>query len=134
MGVRNSFCSVRSPMTGHARPNLEYGPSKGCATPYLEFRIRIPQGRQHEKLGPEERAYYAERQPFHFNYNFNIFSGSRQSADVVGVLTYHKKPNYVDLSSFAIPCTCSRFHAPSSSSNRHFANMAGLLLMDSGAK
>lgn len=75
-------------------------------------------------------------QPFQFNYNFESdFSGSGNGfdrPDVVGPIKYHPNDpyNFVDLSSFAIPCTLTSFAmaAPSGSSQdcvpgtRHFGN------------
>ena len=72
-------------------------------------------------------------QPFQFNYNFqDDFSGSGEGddrPDVVGPIVYHKRDplNYVELNSFAIPCTVSVSTPTGSSSDcdvgtRHFGN------------
>jgi hypothetical protein len=74
-------------------------------------------------------------QPFNFNYNFEgDYSGSGEGfdrPDVVGPIVYGKTPtNFVDLSSFAVPCTFGNTTAtsPSGDSNclagtRHFGNL-----------
>jgi hypothetical protein len=73
-------------------------------------------------------------QPFHFNYNFeDDFSGSGNGfdrPDVVGPVRYHPHDplNFVDLSSFAIPCTVNVATAGGVASDcipgtRHFGNM-----------
>jgi hypothetical protein len=72
-------------------------------------------------------------QPFQFNYNFeDDFSGSGEGddrPDVVGPITYHpgNPGDYVDLSSFAIPCTVNVATASGSAQDcvpgtRHFGN------------
>jgi outer membrane receptor protein involved in Fe transport len=74
-------------------------------------------------------------QPFNFNYNFEgDYSGSGEGfdrPDVVGPIVYGKLPsNFIDLTSFAVPCTFGNTTAttPSGDSNclsgsRHFGNL-----------
>jgi len=71
-------------------------------------------------------------QPFHFNYNFeDDFSGSGNAfdrPDVVGPIVYHNgNPfNFIDLSSFAIPCTVTAATGSAFDcvpGTRHFGNM-----------
>jgi outer membrane receptor protein involved in Fe transport len=72
-------------------------------------------------------------QPFHLNYNFwDDYSGSGNAfdrPDVVGPVVYHKRDpyNYLDLSSFAIPCSVSVPATGTASDctigTRHFGNM-----------
>jgi hypothetical protein len=76
-------------------------------------------------------------QPFHFNYNFEgDFSGSGNGfdrPDVVGPIRYHPHAplNFVDLSSFAIPCTLTTYAMANPTGTeqdcvpgtRHFGNM-----------
>ena len=75
-------------------------------------------------------------QPFQMNYNFeDDFSGSGEGSDrpdVVGPIVYHKRDpsDYIQLSSFAIPCslTAAAIISPSKSASdcipgtRHFGN------------
>jgi len=73
-------------------------------------------------------------QPFQFNYNFeDDFSGSGEGddrPDVVGPIVYHKHDpsNFLQLSSFAIPCTVNVVSASGVASDcvpgtRHFGNL-----------
>ncbi len=74
-------------------------------------------------------------QPFHLNYNFwDDYSGSGNAfdrPDVVGPIIYHKSDpyNYLDLSSFAIPCSVSAAVPATGTASdctigsRHFGNM-----------
>jgi len=76
-------------------------------------------------------------QPFQFNYNFeDDFSGSGEGddrPDLVGPVVYHKRDpnNYVQLSSFAIPCTvtAAAIVSPTGTADdcvpgtRHFGNL-----------
>jgi Carboxypeptidase regulatory-like domain/TonB dependent receptor len=70
-------------------------------------------------------------QPFHFNYNFeDDYSGSGNAfdrPDVVGPITYHggNPYNFIDLSSFAIPCTTTQSTGAASDcviGTRHFGD------------
>src|SRR5207248_580373 len=70
-------------------------------------------------------------QPFQMNYNFeDDFSGAGEGIDrpdVVGPIVYHKRDpfNYVQLSSFAIPCTVTAATGSASdciAGTRHFGN------------
>jgi hypothetical protein len=76
-------------------------------------------------------------QPFQMNYNFeDDYSGAGEGIDrpdVVGPIVYHKgnPANYVDLSSFAVPCTIGSFalaNGPTGTTDdcvpgtRHFGN------------
>ena len=128
------------------RPNLEYGPSSFNLPQRLtwNFAYDLPtRGGSMQKLkngwGLNSVLTMQSGQPFHFNYNFeDDFSGSGNAfdrPDVVGPITYHKSDpyNYVDLSSFAIPCTVNVTTASGAASdcalpssgmyNRHFGNM-----------
>ena len=74
-------------------------------------------------------------QPFNFNYNFQgDYSGSGEGfdrPDVVGPILYGSTPaNFIDLASFAVPCTFGNTTAISSSGDsnclagsRHFGNL-----------
>jgi outer membrane receptor protein involved in Fe transport len=74
-------------------------------------------------------------QPFSFNYNFQgDYSGSGEGfdrPDVVGPIVYGNSPaNYIDLTSFAVPCTFGNTTATSSSGDsnclsgtRHFGDL-----------
>jgi hypothetical protein len=70
-------------------------------------------------------------QPFHLNYNFqDDFSGSGNAfdrPDVVGPIVYHPNDpsNFVELSSFAIPCTATAANGIADDceiGTRHFGN------------
>jgi len=128
------------------KPWLEYGPSSFNLPNRLtwNFAYDFPtMGGSMQKLkngwGLNSVLTMQSGQPFHFNYNFeDDYSGSGNAfdrPDVVGPIVYHKSDpyNYVDLSSFAIPCTvnvavasgfASDCALPSSGVyNRHFGNM-----------
>ena len=70
-------------------------------------------------------------QPFQFNYNFeDDFSGAGEGIDrpdVIGPIVYHPgSPNFIDLSSFAIPCTVTTVTSSASDcvpGTRHFGNL-----------
>jgi outer membrane receptor protein involved in Fe transport len=71
-------------------------------------------------------------QPFHFNYNFeDDFSGSGNAfdrPDVVGPIVYHggNPYNFIDLSSFAIPCDVTAATGTAADcviGTRHYGNM-----------
>ena len=122
------------------RPWLEYGPSS-FNIPHRftwNFGYELPnRGGSMQKLkngwGVNSILTLQSGQPFHLNYNFwDDYSGSGNAfdrPDVVGPIVYHKRDpyNYLDLSSFAIPCTVT---APASGAasdcvigTRHFGNM-----------
>ena len=100
------------------RPGLEYGPSN-FNIPHRftwNFSYDFPnRGGSMQKLkngwGLNSIATLQSGQPFHLNYNFwDDYSGSGNAfdrPDVVGPILYHKRDpyNYLDLSSFAIPCS-----------------------------
>ncbi len=100
------------------RPNLEYAPSN-FNVPHRftwNFAYDLPtMGGSMRRLkngwGFASIATLQSGQPFQLNYNFqDDFSGSGNGfdrPDVVGPIVYHPHDptNYVDLSSFAIPCT-----------------------------
>jgi hypothetical protein len=104
------------------RPNLEYGPSNFNIpqrfTWILGYQLPHMDG-SWEKLkngwGFDSTATLQSGQPFQMNYNFeDDFSGSGEGddrPDVVGPITYHSHnpSDFVDLSSFAIPCTLSAY-------------------------
>jgi len=126
------------------QPQLEYGPSSFNLPQRLtwNFAYDLPSvsgSKLKSGWGLNSVLTLQSGQPFHFNYNFeDDFSGSGNAfdrPDVVGPIIYHRSDpyNYVDLSSFAIPCTVNVTTAsglasdcalPSSGLyNRHFGNM-----------
>ncbi len=124
-----------------ARPNLEYGNSNFDVRNRFTwvFGYELPnQGssRLRNGWGLTSTLTLQSGQPFQFNYNFeDDFSGSGEGddrPDVVGPIVYHKgnPSNYVQLSSFAIPCTITSFAmaAPTGTiddcvpGTRHFGN------------
>jgi Carboxypeptidase regulatory-like domain/TonB dependent receptor/TonB-dependent Receptor Plug Domain len=97
------------------RPNLEYGPSNFNVPHRFSwvFGYELPKSgssRIRNGWGFSSAVALQSGQPFQFNYNFeDDFSGSGEGddrPDVVGPIIYHKRDplNYVQLSSFAIPC------------------------------
>ncbi len=128
------------------QPNLEYGPSSFNLPNRFMWNLAydLPShGGNMQGLkngwGLNSILTMQSGQPFHFNYNFeDDYSGSGNAfdrPDVVAPIVYHKNDpyNYVDLSSFAIPCAvipgsangvASDCALPSSGNyNRHFGNM-----------
>jgi hypothetical protein len=121
-------------------PQLEYGPSN-FNIPHRftwNFSYDFPtMGGNMQKLkngwGINSVTTLQSGQPFHLNYNFqDDFSGSGNAfdrPDVVGPIVYHKREpfNYLDLSSFAIPCTVNGVATTTASDcvigTRHFGNM-----------
>ena len=102
------------------RPWLEYGPSSFQILHRFtwNFSYEFPnRGGNMQKLkngwGLNSVLTLQGGQPFHLNYNFwDDYSGSGNAfdrPDVVGPINYHKRDpyNYLDLSSFAIPCGLS---------------------------
>ncbi len=100
------------------RPQLEYGPSNFNVPNRFTwiFAYDLPtMGGNYKRLkngwGMNSSVTLQSGQPFQFNYNFeDDFSGSGNGfdrPDVVGPIVYHSSNprDYVDLSSFAIPCT-----------------------------
>ncbi|MBV9341855.1 MAG: TonB-dependent receptor, partial [Acidobacteria bacterium] len=98
------------------RPNLEYGPSNFNVPQRFSwiFGYDLPKfgaGKLRNGWGFSSTAVLQSGQPFQLNYNFeDDFSGSGEGddrPDVVGPIVYHKRDpsNYIQLSSFAIPCT-----------------------------
>jgi hypothetical protein len=100
------------------RPQLEYAPSNFNVPNRFTwiFAYDLPtMGGNYKRLkngwGMNSSVTLQSGQPFQFNYNFeDDFSGSGNGwdrPDVVGPIVYHPSDplNYVDLSSFAIPCT-----------------------------
>ncbi len=123
------------------RPNLEYGPSNFNIPRRFtwNFGYDLPKmGGDWKRLkngwGLNSVLNLQDGQPFHFNYNFeDDFSGSGNGfdrPDVVGPIVYHPHQplNFVDLSSFAIPCQVDVAVAGGVASDcvpgtRHFGNM-----------
>jgi outer membrane receptor protein involved in Fe transport len=123
------------------QPWLEYGPSSFNLPQRLtwNFSYDFPtMGGSMQKLkngwGVNSVLTLQSGQPFHFNYNFeDDYSGSGNGfdrPDVVGPIVYHKSDpyNYVDLSSFAIPCTVNVAATSGTAGDctigtRHFGNM-----------
>jgi hypothetical protein len=122
------------------RPWLEYGPSS-FNIPHRftwNFGYEFPHsGGSMQALkngwGINSILTLQSGQPFHLNYNFwDDYSGSGNAfdrPDVVGPITYHKRDpyNYLDLSSFAIPCSVAVPASGTASDctigTRHFGNM-----------
>jgi hypothetical protein len=127
------------------RPSLEYGPSNFNVpqrfTWIFSYKFRTwaeSMQRLKNGWGFDSTLTLQSGQPFQMNYNFeDDYSGSGEGddrPDVVGPITYHERnpADFVDLSSFAIPCTVSaadrRRHASWSSNGdcvpgtRHFGN------------
>ncbi|MFZ0731411.1 MAG: TonB-dependent receptor [Candidatus Sulfotelmatobacter sp.] len=122
------------------RPYLEYAPSNFNIPNRFTWNLgyEVPRmGGNYQKLkngwGVNSIATLQDGQPFQFNYNFESdFSGSGNGfdrPDVVGPITYHPNDpyNFVDLSSFATPCTIGTNAATGSASDcipgtRHFGN------------
>jgi hypothetical protein len=101
-------------------PQLEYGPSSFDTPQRLTwiFGYELPQmggsmRRVKNGWGFDSTVSYQTGQPFNLNYNFeDDYSGSGEGddrPDVVGPIVYNTKDpsNYLQLSSFAIPCTVS---------------------------
>jgi hypothetical protein len=102
------------------RPYLEYGPSNFNVPQRFTFIFGydLPKmGGSMQRLkngwGINSTATLQSGQPFQLNYNFeDDYSGSGNGfdrPDVVGPITYHahNPSDYLDMSSFAIPCTIS---------------------------
>jgi hypothetical protein len=132
-------------------PQLEYGPSNFNIPRRLtwNFGYELPKrGGDWQRLkngwGLDSVLSLQDGQPFHFNYNFEgDYSGSGSGfdrPDVVGRPVYHpgQPLNFVDLSSFAMPClltqyvtdpTVTGYTGPTGTSQdcvpgtRHFGNM-----------
>jgi hypothetical protein len=101
-------------------PQLEYGPSNFNLPNRFTwiFSYDLPKmGGSMQRLkngwGTNSTVTLQSGQPFQLNYNFqDDFSGSGNGfdrPDVVGPIVYHSHTplNYLDMSSFAIPCTIS---------------------------
>ncbi len=128
-------------------PQLEYGPSNFNIPKRFtwNFSYELPKmGGNWQKLkngwGMNSILTLQDGQPFQFNYNFEgDYSGGGNGfdrPDVVGPIKYNAKDpyNFVDLSSFAIPCTIGANAATGSSSDcipgtRHYGNMGRNSLM-----
>jgi hypothetical protein len=125
------------------RPNLEYGNSNFDIRNRFTwiFGYQLPQrgtSRLRNGWGFSSSLTLQSGQPFQFNYNFeDDFSGAGEGIDrpdVVGPIVYNKgNPfGYVQLSSFAIPCTVTASaiaNGPTGTAGdcvpgtRHFGNM-----------
>jgi hypothetical protein len=123
------------------RPNLEYGNSNFDVRNRFTwiFGYQLPNmglSRLKNGWGFTSALTLQSGQPFQMNYNFeDDFSGAGEGIDrpdVVGPIVYHKNDprNFIDLSSFAIPCTLTSFAVASPSGTaddcvpgtRHFGN------------
>jgi hypothetical protein len=128
------------------RPYLEYGPSNFNLTHRLSwtFGYEIPKmGGNMQKLkngwGIDSTVNLQTGQPFQLNYNFeDDYSGSGNGfdrPDVVGPIVYHPSTplDYLEMSSFAIPCaiqpsiiasptTATGFASDCAIGTRHFGN------------
>jgi hypothetical protein len=102
------------------RPYLEYGPSNFNVPQRFTwvFSYKVPNmGGSMQRLkngwGFDSTATLQSGQPFQMNYNFeDDYSGSGEGddrPDVVGPIVYHERnpADFVDLTSFAIPCSVS---------------------------
>jgi hypothetical protein len=102
------------------QPQLEYGPSNFNLPNRFTwiFSYDLPKmGGSMQRLkngwGTNSTVTLQSGQPFQLNYNFeDDYSGSGNGfdrPDVVGPIVYHPNQplNYLDMSSFAIPCTIS---------------------------
>jgi hypothetical protein len=124
------------------QPRLEYGPSNFNLPHRFTwiFNWDLPhQGGNWQRLkngwGFNNTVTLQSGQPFQFNYNFeDDFSGSGNAfdrPDRVGPIVYHKNNpfNFVDLSSFAIPCTVDPAGGANGAASdcvigsRHFGNL-----------
>ena len=127
------------------QPQLEYGPSSFHITHRFTWNLAYEfanRGGSWQKLkngwGLNSILTLQGGQPFHLNYNFwDDYSGSGNAfdrPDVIGPVVYHKSDplNYLDLRSFAIPCTVSDaadggvangFASDCVIGTRHFGNM-----------
>jgi outer membrane receptor protein involved in Fe transport len=127
------------------QPQLEYGPSSFNITHRFtwNFSYEFPNmGGSMQKLkngwGLNSVLTLQGGQPFHLNYNFwDDYSGSGNAfdrPDVIGPVVYHKRDplNYLDLTSFAIPCTvndasdggvANGFASDCTIGTRHYGNM-----------
>jgi hypothetical protein len=120
------------------QPALEYGPSNfnlphrltwilGYDLPRMDGNWK----RLKNGWGFNSALTMQSGQPFHLNYNFwDDFSGSGNGfdrPDVLGPTVYHSDPlHFVDLGSFAIPCTVTAATGAASDcviGTRHFGNM-----------
>ncbi|HZQ22326.1 MAG TPA: carboxypeptidase regulatory-like domain-containing protein [Terriglobales bacterium] len=121
------------------RPFLEYGNSNFDLRQRFTwiFGYEVPKmggslARLKNGWGFNSTLTLQSGQPFHFNYNFqDDFSGSGNAfdrPDVVGPIVYHggNPFNFIDLSSFAIPCDVTTASGAASDciiGTRHFGNM-----------
>ena len=127
------------------QPQLEYGPSSFQILHRFTWNLAYEfpnRGGNWQKLkngwGVNSIITLQGGQPFHLNYNFwDDYSGSGNAfdrPDVIGPIVYHKSDplNYLDLRSFAIPCTVSDasdggvgngFASDCVIGTRHFGNM-----------
>ena len=121
------------------QPQLEYGNSNFDVRQRFTwiFGYQIPKmsgswSKLKNGWGFDSTLTLQSGQPFHFNYNFqDDFSGSGNAfdrPDVVGPIVYHggNPFNFIDLSSFAIPCTATAATGTAADcviGTRHFGNM-----------
>jgi hypothetical protein len=137
------FSNNASQPTDSTRPNLEYGPSNFNVPHRFSwiFSYDLPRSgssRLRNGWGFNSSVILQSGQPFQLNYNFeDDFSGSGEGndrPDVVGPIVYHKHSpsNFIDLTSFAIPCTITAFaqaNGPTGTADdcvpgtRHFGNL-----------
>ncbi len=118
------------------RPNLEYGNSNFDVRNRFTwvFGYQLPSmglSRLKNGWGFTSTVTLQSGQPFQMNYNFESdFSGAGEGIDrpdVVGPIVYHKNDprNFIDLSSFAVPCTVTAATGSASDcvpGTRHFGN------------
>jgi hypothetical protein len=120
------------------RPYLEYGPSNFNLPQHFSwiFGYQVPKmsgdwQRVKNGWGFDSTVTLQSGQPFQLNYNFESdFSGSGEGddrPDVVGPAVYHQNDplNYLDLSSYAVPCTATAATGSSSDcvpGTRHFGD------------
>jgi hypothetical protein len=126
------------------RPHLEHGPSNFDVPQRFTwiFGYQLPKigdgGRLKNGWGFDSTVSLQSGQPFQFNYNFeDDFSGSGEGddrPDIVGRPVYHERQpgNFVELDSFAIPCSITAgalasgptgTTADCAAGTRHFGNL-----------
>ena len=115
---RRRLCGQRGPASGQQSSQQEYGPSNFNVPNRFVWvaGYELPKmgggwSRLRNGWGTDSTVTLQSGQPFTLNYNFeDDFSGGGDGfdrPDVVGPVVYHKRnpADYLQLSSFAMPCT-----------------------------